>query len=140
MARVVLDANVIVSAAFGGTPLKALVKAFRHEVVISPLVKEELLSLPEELASKLSPDRVVKLRRWLKVLLFKANLHHPNRQLSLCRDPKDNLYLSLCLASTASYLVTGDADLLALSREQLSSAGLSHLTILTPKKFLSARL
>ena len=36
MARVVIDANVIISAAFGGKPLEAVLRAFRdHEVYVS---------------------------------------------------------------------------------------------------------
>ena len=32
----------------------------------------------------------------------------------VCRDPKDNFLLSLCLIGNAAYLVTGDKDLLDL--------------------------
>ncbi|HCU24669.1 MAG TPA: putative toxin-antitoxin system toxin component, PIN family [Deltaproteobacteria bacterium] len=138
MVRVVLDANVIVSAAFGGIPREAVLKAFRREVVISPLIKQEILSLPEELSGKLSSDRVFRLRRYLKILLYKAVLFQPSRHLSLCRDPKDDAYLSLCLAAEASYLITGDADLLSIPKQRLALAGLEKLSILTPKKFLSA--
>lgn len=136
MARVVLDANVIVSAAFGGIPRKAVIRAFRGEVVVSPIIKQELLSLPEELSDKLSPDRLLRLRRYLKILLYKATLLHPSKHLSLCRDPKDDAYLSLCLAAEASYLVTGDADLLSIPKNRLSLASLGKLNVLTPKKFL----
>lgn len=136
MARVVLDANVIVSASFGGIPLKAVAKAFRGEVFVSPLVKRELLSLPEGLSDKLSPDRLFRLRRYLKILMYKATLVHPSKHVSLSRDPKDDAYLSLCLAAEASYLVTGDADLLSIPKSRLSLVGLGALSILTPKKFL----
>ncbi len=137
MARVVLDANIIVSAAFGGTPLKALVRAFRHEVIVSPIIKQELDLLPEELASKLSPDRMARLRRYLKILLLKAKLLEPKEIISLSRDPKDDAYLSLCLSAEADYLVTGDKDLLSIRPDQLVSTGFSQLKIVTPKKFLS---
>ena len=33
---------------------------------------------------------------------------------NVCRDPKDNFLLSLCLIGNAAYLVTGDNDLLDL--------------------------
>ena len=140
MARVVLDANVVVSAAFGGTPLKALVRAFRHEVFVSPLIKEELVSLPEELASKLSPDRMARLRRYLKILLFKAQMREPKRAVVVCRDPKDDAYLSLCLFAEVDCLITGDADLLSISEKSLASIGLGRLLIVSPKKFLSLRI
>lgn len=138
MARIVLDANVIVSAAFGGIPLKALVKAFSHNLLVSPVIKQELLSLPEELVAKLSPDRAAKLRRWLKILLYKAQVCDPDKKVSLCRDPKDDAYLSLCLSAEIDYLVTGDSDLLSISKKQLSHVGLLRLQIVTPRRFLSA--
>jgi len=34
--------------------------------------------------------------------------------VNLCRDPKDNIWLSLCKDGQADYLITGDADLLIL--------------------------
>ncbi len=140
MARVVLDANVIVSAAFGGIPLKALVRAFRHEVIVSPMIKKELVSLPDALASRLSPDRVARLRRHLKILLFKARMLEPRKTVAVCRDPKDDAYLSLCLFAEAHCLITGDADLLSISRKKLVSVGLEPLIILNPRKFLSLRI
>jgi predicted nucleic acid-binding protein len=36
MAKVVIDANVIISAALGGKPLEAVLRAFRdHEIYVS---------------------------------------------------------------------------------------------------------
>lgn len=140
MVRVVLDANVIVSAAFGGRPLQTVVKAFHHVVFLSPSVKQELLLLPEELAFKLSLDQKTKLKRLIKVLIHKATLVIPQKQLYICRDPKDNAHLSLCLFARADYLVTGDSDLLSIQKDLLKQAGLSNLNILTPKKFLSVRI
>jgi putative PIN family toxin of toxin-antitoxin system len=36
--------------------------------------------------------------------------------VSVCRDPKDNFLLALALDSKATYLITGDKDLLVLKR------------------------
>lgn len=140
MVRVVLDANVIVSAAFGGRPMQAVTKAFRDEVFLSPAVKQELLLLPEELAFKLSLDQKTKLKRLINVLIHKSKLVIPQQHVDICRDQKDNAYLSLCLSAGTDYLVTGDLNLLSIGRDQLKQAGLSNLNILTPKKFLSARI
>jgi len=140
MARVVLDANVLISAAFGGVPRRAVRKAFGHEVFVSPDIREELLGLSEELSAKLSPDQISRFRRLMKVLLLKSASVTPNRDVGLCRDSTDNAYLSLCLAAAADYLITGDLDLLSIRKECLAEAGLSHLTITTPRKFLSSRM
>lgn len=139
MVRVVLDANVIGSDAFGGIPLKATIEAFRCEVMISPLIKRELLALPQALKNKLTPDQSLHLQKWLKVLIYRATLCRRGKRLRVCRDPKDDAYLSLCLESQADYLVTGDQDLLTVSRKSLVLNQLSHLEILTPKDFLARR-
>ena len=34
--------------------------------------------------------------------------------VEICRDPKDDFLLSLCIDGNAHYLLTGDKDLLAL--------------------------
>jgi len=41
MAKVVIDANVIISAAFGGKPLEAVVRSLEdHEVYLSDTIKQ----------------------------------------------------------------------------------------------------
>ena len=40
----------------------------------------------------------------------------PVAKVKVCRDPKDNQVLDLCLAGRADYLVTGDKDLLTLKK------------------------
>jgi putative PIN family toxin of toxin-antitoxin system len=35
-------------------------------------------------------------------------------EVTACRDPKDDKFLSLALSGSATHIVTGDADLLAL--------------------------
>lgn len=139
MARVVLDASVLVSAAFGGLPQKAVRRAREHEVIVTPDIREELLSLPEELGEVLTPDRKSRVSRLIRILLLKSTEVRPTKSLSLCRDPADDIYLDACLAGHADVLVTGDHDLLSIRKELLASNGLEHLKILSPRKFLSMR-
>jgi len=61
MARVVIDANVIISAAFGGKPLEAVLRALRdHEVYVSDSIVRELetvfLKLGKKIPTKESPS------------------------------------------------------------------------------------
>ena len=126
-------------AAFGGLPLKAVQKAFTHEVFVSPAIREELLLLPDELKYKLSPDRRAKVRRWIRAILIKATEVCPTKSLDLCRDPKGNVYLSACLASKADYLITRDHDLLSIHKDLLAQNGLEHLNMLSSRKFLAVR-
>ena len=50
-----------------------------------------------------------------------------------CRDPKDDPLLACALGGQADYLVTGDADLLALA----GHPALGQLRIVTPRAFLT---
>ncbi len=50
-----------------------------------------------------------------------------------CRDPKDDPLLACALAGSADYIVTGDADLLALD----GHSALGRLRIVTPRAFLA---
>jgi len=46
--------------------------------------------------------------------------------INLCRDPKDNKFLDIALASSADYLITGDDDLLVLEK-------IGNTPIVTPR-------
>jgi putative PIN family toxin of toxin-antitoxin system len=134
---IVIDANVIVSALFGGVPRQAVIRALKEDVCLSPEIEAELTALKERLRKKLSFREI---RYWteafLPSLLRKMRRTEVPPRLKLCRDPQDDAYLSLAKSVRADYLVTGDQDLLSLSASALESVGLSHLTIATPRRFL----
>jgi predicted nucleic acid-binding protein len=49
------------------------------------------------------------------------------------------MVLECCLSARAHYLVTGDRDLLDLSDEDLATAALQTLRIVTPRQYASLR-
>jgi uncharacterized protein len=51
-----------------------------------------------------------------------------NLSITDCRDPKDNKFLELAVSGSATHLVTGDADLLALNPFR-------GITIVSPNDF-----
>jgi putative PIN family toxin of toxin-antitoxin system len=135
---VVVDANIVVSAIFGGVPAKALWRAFEGDVYISPDVESEWNVLGEKLERKIHPDRwKVWKETFLPSIVGRMHRVEVREALLLCRDPKDNAYLSLAKAAQADFLVTGDKDLHAVKEEVLAKAGLSFLRILTPRQFLA---
>jgi putative PIN family toxin of toxin-antitoxin system len=134
--KVVLDANVIVSAAMGGRPDRAVQKAEAMTVLISPPIEAELSGLSDELASTLTPDqRRLFQQRTRRVLAKATRVTIPGR-LHLCRDPKDDAYLETCQVGRSHFLVTGDRDLLEVDRDLLKKHRLGRLTIVTPAQFL----
>jgi len=119
--RVVLDANVLVSAALARDPAVPSLRAFdalldeRIEVVGCPV-------LLGEVASVLGRDR---LRRYLSIdeaRRFVADLaavmslvaDPPPPHPAVCRDPDDDYLVALARAARVDALVTGDRDLLVL--------------------------
>jgi predicted nucleic acid-binding protein len=59
MAKIVIDANVIISAAFGGRPLEAVVRAMEgHEVYLSEAIEKELKGVITKLSKKLSSEHI----------------------------------------------------------------------------------
>jgi len=135
-ARVVLDTNVLVSAAFGGVPAETYVKALREELIVSETIRREWLGIMDRFSNRLSTQQATHLKSLCLGVLAVATMVVIERRLKLCRDRSDDEYLSLALAAHADILVTGDADLLNIDAKKLAAAGLSHLRILTPRNFL----
>lgn len=139
MPKVVIDANVIVSSLFGGTPRKAFLKALKTcDVYISPEIRQELSGLLDELEGKLGRTRIRRLRSIIMRLASYAKEVNPSKKIELSRDNKDNAYLNLCLAVRADFLLTCDKDLLEIPVKELESFGLNRLNIVSPKTFLSS--
>lgn len=139
MPKVVIDASVIVSSLFGGTPRKAFLKALKTcDVFISPEIGQELSGLLDELEGKLGRTKIRRLRSIIMRLASYAKEVKPSRKIELSRDNKDNVYLNLCLVVRADFLLTGDKDLLEIPVKKLKSFGLNRLNIVSPDTFLSS--
>lgn len=136
MVRIVIDANVLISAAFGGTPLDAVGKAFAvGEVCVSPQIGAEIDATLLRLGPKLGSERSrAVLGLWGRLRAHCTRIE-PTQGIRICRDPKDDAYLALCIAAGAEVLITGDHDLLAIdpSRTPVLPTGMK---ILTPRQFL----
>jgi putative PIN family toxin of toxin-antitoxin system len=138
MVRIVIDANVIVSAAFGGTPLDAVGKAFSiGEVYLSPDIVAEIGGTIERLSPRVGDEKTRILSALWKRFQSLCCMAEPERNVSICRDPKDDAYLSLCAAVGAHFLITGDKDLLVIAPTRAPALP-KHLKILTPREFMEA--
>lgn len=116
--RVVLDTNVLVSAlVFRRGPLTWL----RDSWVASQIVPLTSVETVAEFRQVLSypkfgltdAERQAVLDRylpWCETVSIIKHLEVPE-----CRDPGDRQFLELAMAGSADVIVTGDADLLALS-------------------------
>ncbi|MEK7477729.1 MAG: putative toxin-antitoxin system toxin component, PIN family [Candidatus Coatesbacteria bacterium] len=134
---VVLDASVLVSAIFGGIPAKAVSLALREEIVVSDEVMKELERVSADMVERVGPERATAWNGHYYPLFAGFRMVKVGQRVRICRDATDDAYLSLALAAGASYLVTGDEDLLTISRRSLADAGLAHLAIVTPREFVT---
>ncbi|MGC4129673.1 MAG: putative toxin-antitoxin system toxin component, PIN family [Bergeyella sp.] len=112
--RFVFDTNALVSAIFSENSISA--KAFDKAVFSGNIAMSEatLSELVEVLFRKkfdkyfLNDDE-----RWLAIdnVSSKAMFFSPSETITDCRDPKDNMFLELAVASNADCIVTGDKAL-----------------------------
>ena len=136
MAKVVIDANVIISAAFGGKPLEAVVRALKeHEVYLSLTIEQELEGIISGLSKKLTKEQILFIREKFQQLLSLAKRISISTRVVLSSDAKDDHYLSLCKEARADFLITGDKDLLSISQESLKKNEISCLMV-SPQDFL----
>jgi uncharacterized protein len=128
--RVVLDTNVIVSAALRlGNPHRTLLKA-RMKAVI--LASDDTLAELKEVLLRPKFDR--EISRSLREGLYQefarqctfVPIPFPVR---ICRDPRDNKFIELAVHGQADAIITGDRDLLALNPFR-------GIAILTPADYL----
>lgn len=135
MIRVVLDANVFVSAALSpnGIPAKILTAwhAEQFQLVISKAILEEIdrvLHYPKIL--KRHQWREERIRLFIEDLAHLAVLTPGERKLTvITEDPSDNRYLESATEGEAEYIVSGDQHLIELEVYQ-------DIRILTPRAFL----
>ena len=109
----------------------------REEIWMSSEIRRELVTLSARLAGRLTLPRLTRWNRDFLPLVSQMKVAVVRERLSICRDAKDDAYLSLAKAVSADFLVTGDKDLLSISAERLRTAGLDRVGIVTPREFLT---
>ncbi|MGE0030075.1 MAG: putative toxin-antitoxin system toxin component, PIN family [Steroidobacteraceae bacterium] len=117
--RVVLDTAVVVSALiFDGGRLAWLRRAWRGGI-IRPLASKataaELLRVLAYPKFSLAPKEQRVLQADYLPFCEPVTATVPARSVPRCRDPYDRPFLSLALAGSADFLVSGDDDLLVLA-------------------------
>lgn len=128
--RVVLDTNVLVSAALKRASIPgmaALVVDQRGGLLKSVATERQLFDVVARpyFASLIEADT----RAWLRKLMDVAELVTVTEKITACRDPTDDKFLELAVSGHADLIVTGDADLLVLNRFR-------DIPIVTPAAFV----
>ena len=129
--RHAFDTNALISALLFAHSRPG--QAFRHalrrgQVLASSPTVEELA----EVLQRAKFERYVtaaEREEFLAAFVERTIFVEPTQEIRACRDAKDNKFLELAVSGHASYLITGDHDLLALHPFR-------KIAILTPADFL----
>ncbi len=136
MTRAVVDTNILIRALIKpqGTvgPVLTRLRAGDYTLLyVEPLLDELVakLALPR-IRDKyhLTDDDVETV---LALILLRGEPVVPQRRITACRDPKDDVVLEVAVAGEADYIVTGDNDLLVLHPFE-------GIPIVGPAEFLKA--
>ncbi len=133
--RAVIDTGVLVSALIKrqgttGDVLLAL-RDGRFTAVYSTDMLVEIIDVLGRPAFRtqyhIEPDDIPTL---INLIRLRGELVAPLRKITACRDPKDDKFLEAALTAGADCIVSGDADLLALT-------SFESIAILRPAEFLA---
>jgi putative PIN family toxin of toxin-antitoxin system len=114
--RIVLDTNVLISALLlrDSVTRRAFDCAFANGTV---LLSFELLAELNEVLGRRQFQKYLDhadARRFAAALVREAEWVQVATSVAACRDPKDNKILALAVDGRATWVVTGDEDLLSL--------------------------
>ena len=115
--RIILDTNLWISYLLT-RELSRVDKVFREEKVTLLFSKELLdefieVSQRPRLRKRFAAEDVDSLMAEVEAI---AEFIDVTSKVDICRDPKDNFLLSLAKDGKASYLITGDKDLLVIGQ------------------------
>ena len=131
--RVVIDINLVLSALIFAngrlTPLRQAWQSQRIQPIVSRVTATELIGVLAYPKFKLTADEQQELLADYLPYCTVVTLPAKPPKTPACRDPHDIPFLQLAIAGKADYLVSGDQDLLDLSK-----AG--RCPIVTPAQFL----
>lgn len=116
--RIVIDTNVLISAAFfGGKPetLFLKIKDKHMNTYISLEIQNEYIEVFNRMRLKIIHPRK-NSEKWFDYILKVSTPIKPSHFSYECRDPKDNKFIDCALSANTDFIITGDNDLLVLKQ------------------------
>lgn len=135
MLRAVLDANVFVSAFVRpegppGRIVESLLRDQTFELVLSEAIIEETLRALEYPRVRKAARTHVRPDLWFEDLIVLAELVSGAYAIpALSEDPDDDKYVAAAVEGRASFVVSGDPDLLAIGEHE-------GVRLVSPRSFL----
>ncbi len=127
--KIVLDTNVLVSGIFwGGLPRKIIELAI--EKSISLYATESIVREYFRIIDKIGKKDLSLSNEWKMLLLDLITIIESNESIKICRDPYDDMFIECAVSCGASYILSGDDDLLSLEK-------FNEIEIVTAKSYLA---
>ena len=133
--RAVIDTGVFVSALIHkqgttGDVLRAL-RDGRFTAIYTTDIMVEIIDVLGRAGFRtkyhIEPDDITAL---VNLIRLRGELVTPNRKVTACRDPKDDKFLEVALATQTDCIVSGDGDLLDMT-------SFKEIPVLRPAEFLA---
>ena len=120
--KIIVDTNIWISFLIGKS-LKGLQKYIDSQKVLIVTCSEQILELNEvfqkpKIKRYFNSEQIIE---FFELLDESSVIIDIKTKTNLCRDLKDNYLISLALDSQADYIVSGDNDLLVLSKVENTS-------------------
>ena len=115
--KIVIDTNIWISYMLNRSQslLGQILLSEAIDLVSSQALEDELFNVLNrpKFSRRFTLEQIQRFRED-----FELAVHHiqVSSQVDICRDPKDNFLLALALDANADFILTGDEDLLVLSR------------------------
>lgn len=135
MIRAVVDTNILVRAIIKplGTvgPVLRRLRDGAYVLIYSEPLLTELVDAVNRPRIKdkygVTPEDIETL---MAFILLRGEAVVPTRRITICRDPKDNMFLEAAVDGKADMIISGDDDLLKLN-------AFEGIPIVTPTEFLA---
>lgn len=129
--KFICDTNVLLSNLLSSTSPPALTVDFIRKNGIFCFSHSTLLEF-EDVLKRPKFDKFLsqeKRQNFIDEISELSIFYDISQKTNICRDPKDNKFLDVAIASYADFLITGDDDLLTLE-------SIGNTSIITPRKFI----
>jgi putative PIN family toxin of toxin-antitoxin system len=134
MKRIVIDTNIVVSAAIGNGYSKRILKKIIFDDTINICISTEIVKEYDRVSNYLRIQKKYPLFKeemddMILSLKEIARVYFPTQSFSILKDISDNIYLDLAHEAKAHYIITGN-------KNDFSIAQFEQTKIVSPKGVL----
>ena len=111
MKKVIIDTNILISAAISGRKpeevIKFIIASSDYQWIVSPSILDEYVQVLNRPKLKLNSQQK---QIWLYLIERVTILVNVAQKVDFERDPKDAKFIECAIAADADFLITGDRD------------------------------